>query len=206
MGGSTIPGEYILPGLIGKFKAEYPHLTVKLQIADSRDIEARVLAGKLEIGVIGSKSTHPGILSRQLWEDELVLAVPARHPWAQRKAVSLQELAATPFILREEGSGTLKILESQLRAAGESGSRSFRVAARFGSSTAVKEGIKAGFGLSILSARAIHTELHAGFLKALKIKGISLVRNFNLIRNKLRTPSPAGRAMLDYLLATAESK
>ena len=58
MGGSTIPGEYILPYFIGRFNKKYPHLSVKLTIADSRKIENSVLAGKLEIGVIGSKSQH----------------------------------------------------------------------------------------------------------------------------------------------------
>ena len=206
MGGSTIPGEYILPALISKFNKKYPYLSVKLKISDSSDIEKRVLAGQLELGVIGSKSTHPNILSQQLWEDELVLAVPVDHPFARRKSVSLKELRETPFILREEGSGTLKILEVYLRDFGEDSTNAFQVSARFGSSTAVKEGIKSGLGLSILSARAIETELKAGLLRALKIKGLSISRNFFLIRNKLRIASPSCQAMLNYLLATAVEK
>ena len=206
MGGSTIPGEYILPALIGRFNKKYPHLSVKLKISDSSDIENRILAGQLELGVIGSKSTHSNILSQQLWEDELVLAVPADHPFARLKTVSLKELRETPFILREEGSGTLKILEAYLHESGENGTEDFQVSARFGSSTAVKEGIKSGLGLSILSARAIDTELKAGLLKVLKIKGVSISRNFFLIRNKLRIASPSCQAMFNYLLATAVEK
>ena len=202
MGGSTIPGEYILPDLIGRFKKKYPHLSVKLTIADSSEIEDRVLAGQLEIGVIGSKSSSANLLCQKLWEDELVLAVPIRHPWARRKAVSLQHLRKTPFILREEGSGTLKILEAYLRESGKVGIGALEVSARFGSSTAVKEGIKSGLGLSILSARAIDTEVKAGLLKALRVKGLTMSRNFFLIRNKLRIASPASKAMLDFLLAT----
>jgi DNA-binding transcriptional LysR family regulator len=203
MGGSTIPGEYILPDLIGRFYQKYPHLSVKLTIADSTEIENRVLAGKLEIGVIGSKSLHPNLLCQPLWRDELVLAVPVGHPWARRKAVSLQELRKTPFILREEGSGTLKILEAYLRKSGADGINALQVSTRFGSSTAVKEGIKSGLGLSILSARAIETEVKARLLKALRIKGLSMSRNFFLIRNKLRIASPACRAMLEFLRTTA---
>jgi DNA-binding transcriptional LysR family regulator len=206
MGGSTIPGEYILPAFISSFNKKYPYLSVKLEISDSSDIENRVLAGQLELGVIGSKSTHPNILSQQLWEDELVLAVPIDHLFARRKSVSLEELRETPFILREEGSGTLKILEAYLRDFGKDGTNAFQVSARFGSSTAVKEGIKSGLGLSILSARAIETELKAGLLRALKIKGLSISRNFFLIRNKLRIASPSCQAMLNYLLATAVEK
>jgi DNA-binding transcriptional LysR family regulator len=140
------PGEYILPNLIGRFNKIYPHLTVKLIIADSGEIENRVLAGELEIGVIGSESLHSNLACQKLWEDELVLAVPVQHPWSQRKTIALQDLRNTPFILREEGSGTLKILEAYLREAGENGTTVLQVSARFGSSTAVKEGIKSGLG------------------------------------------------------------
>jgi DNA-binding transcriptional LysR family regulator len=203
MGGSTIPGEYILPEVIGRFSKRYPDLSVKLTIADSSEIENRVLAGLIEIGVIGSKSSHANLLCQKLWEDELVLAVPVRHPWARRKSVSFQELRKTPFILREEGSGTLKILEAYLREFAEDGTGALQVSARFGSSTAVKEGIKSGLGVSILSARAIGTEVKAGLLKALKVEGLKMSRNFFLIRNKLRIASPACQAMLEFLLASA---
>jgi DNA-binding transcriptional LysR family regulator len=200
MGGSTIPGEYILPDLIGRFNRKYPHLAVTLTVADSSEIEKLVLEGKLEIGVIGSESSHANLLCQKLWEDELVLAVPVGHPWARRKNISVQELRETPFILREEGSGTLKILENYLRQSGENGINALKVAARFGSSTAVKEGIKSGLGVSILSAIAIDTEVNAGLLKALKIKGLPMSRSFFLIRNKLRIASPSCRAMHDFLL------
>jgi len=178
IGGSTIPGEYILPALISKFNRKYAHISVQLKISDSSDIEKHVLAGQLELGVIGSKSTHPNIISQQLWEDELVLVVPANHPFARRKSVSLNELTDTPFILREQGSGTLKILKDYLCNSGQNGTNAFQVIARFGSSTAVKEGIKSGLGLSILSIRAIETDSKAGLLKALKINVFQNSRNF----------------------------
>jgi DNA-binding transcriptional LysR family regulator len=206
IGGSTIPGEYILPALISKFNKKYPYISVQLKISDSSDIEKRVLAGQLELGIIGSKSTHPNIISQQLWDDEMVLAVPVNHPFARRKSVSLKELRETPFILREEGSGTLKILKDYLRDSGQDASNTFQVVARFGSSTAVKEGIKCGLGLSILSTRAIETDLKAGLLRALNIKGLSIFRHFFLIRNKLRIASPSCQALRNYLLVTVSKK
>lgn len=80
--------------------------------------------------------------------------------------------------------------------------------ARFGTSTAVKEGIKAagGLGISILSSRALDTELKTGIIKALKVKGFSMLRNFYLIRDRRRIVSPLCQAMLDFLLATSEEK
>ena len=133
MGGSTIPGEYILPDHIARFNRRYPNLSVKLTVADSGEIEERVLNGQLEIGVIGSTSSHRNILCQRLWRDELVLAVPVHHPWSGRKEVSLRQLSEAPFILREEGSGTLKILDAHLRESGLDGINALRSSARFGS-------------------------------------------------------------------------
>ena len=109
-----------------------------------------------------------------------------------------------PFILREVGSGTLKIMGDYLREPGSMGIGSLNVVARFGTTTAVKEGIKAGVGLSILSSRALDTELKAGVLKTVQIKGLPMSRNFCLMRDKRRVVSPVCQAMLDFLLTTSE--
>jgi DNA-binding transcriptional LysR family regulator len=79
-----------------------------------------------------------------------------------------------------------------------------KVAACFGSSTAVKEGIKAGLGISVLSARAVEAELRSGVLKTLRIKGLRMMRNFYLIRDQRREASPICQTMLDFLVRTAE--
>jgi DNA-binding transcriptional LysR family regulator len=204
IGGSTIPGEYILPKVIGSFNEKYPLISVMLTIADSSEVESRVIQGKLELGVIGSETTHRNLNRYALWRDELVLAVPAKHRWAKRKLVSLHQLREEPFILREMGSGTLRIMENYLRDSKSKTNRFFQVVARFGSSTAVKEGIKAGLGVSILSLKAIDTELEKGIVKALRVKGLAMFRSFYLIRDKRRIVSPPCRALIDFLLANSK--
>jgi DNA-binding transcriptional LysR family regulator len=200
IGASTIPGEYILPRVIGRYREKNPHISVIIEIADSLEIEGGVLQGAFEFGVIGSKSTHKNLMFHPLWVDELVLAVPSRHRWSKRKTVSLAELYSEPFILREIGSGTLKIIENYLKEPTSKHSEIFQVVARLGTSTAVKEGIKAGLGVSILSSRAIETELKAGILKALKVQGLQMVRSFYLISDKRRMASPICRSLVDFLL------
>jgi len=105
--------------------------------------------------------------------------------------------------LREVGSGTLKIMEDYLRRSGSISIDDFHVVARLGTSTAIKEGIKAGLGISILSKRALDTELKTGILKALRVPGLSMTRHFYLIRDKRRIASPLSRAMTDFLLSTS---
>jgi DNA-binding transcriptional LysR family regulator len=202
MGASTIPGEFILPRIIGGFNEEYPSVSVILAISDTSDIETRVLEGNLELGVIGSKSSHNRLLYQELWKDELVLVTPAQHRWAGKKEVSIAAILEEPFILRETGSGTLRHIEHYLGSLQSRTGQPLKVVARFGSSTAIKEGIKAGLGISILSSRAIDTEVKAGILKSMRVKGLSMVRSFYLVRDKRRTPSPLCQAMLDFLLAS----
>ena len=200
MGGSTIPGEYILPEVIGRFGEQYPFVSVTLTIADTSKIERLVHDGDLELGVIGSKSARKDLLHYDLWKDELVLAVHTDHRWAKKRMITLNELYNEPFILRELGSGTLKIIEDYLKAAGSDGVDSLKAIARFGTSTAVKEAIKSGFGVSILSSRALKTELEARILKTVKIKGLpALSRSFYLIRDRRRIASPLCHAMLQFL-------
>jgi DNA-binding transcriptional LysR family regulator len=204
IGGSTIPGEYIFPKILENFREKHPLVTVTLTVSDTSDIEKRVINGKFELGVVGSKSTSDNLICRELWKDELVLAVPTEHKWAGKKQVSFENLSKEPIILRETGSGTLKIIKEYLKTPVAKDINSLNIVARLGSSTAVKEGIKSGLGISILSLRAIDTELNAGILKALKIENLTMLRKFYLIRDKRRNVSPLCNAMLDFLTTTSE--
>ncbi|MBW2204496.1 MAG: LysR family transcriptional regulator [Deltaproteobacteria bacterium] len=204
LGGSTIPGEYILPNVIGQFCRQYPSLSVTLTVGDTGRIGTRVLTGDLELGVVGSKGSQQSLIHRELWKDELVLAVPAKHRWAEKSEISTEELCKEPFIFREPGSGTFKILDDYLRSAGAKGLTALKPVAWFGTSTAIKEGIKGGLGVSILSSRALDTELRTGILKALKVRDLPMSRSFYLIRDRRRIPSPLCQALIDFLFTTSE--
>jgi DNA-binding transcriptional LysR family regulator len=201
LGGSTIPGEYILPQIMGKFYEQYPFISVILTVAGSREIEDMVQNGVLELGVVGTGDFNKDITGQKILNDELVLAVNKNHPWATKKSIPMDDLYKEPFILRENGSGTLKVMEKYLKSSSQKGIDELNIVARLGTSTAIKEAIKANFGVSIISSRAIETEVAAGILKAVKIKGMpAMSRPFYLIRDKRRTVSPLCQAMIDFLV------
>lgn len=206
IGGSTIPGEYILPGIIGHFRESYPMISVSLTVGSSGDIEDLVLEGHFELGVIGSLSTDRNLIVQELWRDELVVAVPIGHRWSTREEIDVEEIYEEPFILRETGSGTLRIFEKYMGSMDSGSIEALRAVTRFGTSTAVKEGIKAGLGVSVISSRALATELETGVLKALRIRGLPMSRSFYLIRDKRRMPSPLCIAMLEFLLSASKDK
>jgi len=203
IGGSTVPGEYILPGLIGRFGKRYPAISVSLTISDSSNVEQHVLDGTFEIGVVGSRGSDGRLIIRELWKDELVLAVPADHPWAGKATVPVEALYEEPFILREKGSGTFRMFNHYLQEGGSEGIDQLKQVTRLSTSTAVKEGIKTGVGVSVLSSRAVETEVACGILKVLRIKELPMVRSFYLIRDRRRIASPICQIMVDFLQTSA---
>src|SRR5262249_29512563 len=101
IGGSNIPGEYLLPQKLGKFIKQYPRVKPILRIGDSAGIVEEVLDGKVEIGFVGFKNADARLSFDKIWQDEMVLTVSKNHPWSRRKFVQLADLRTENFISRE---------------------------------------------------------------------------------------------------------
>ncbi|MHB8843642.1 MAG: selenium metabolism-associated LysR family transcriptional regulator [Nitrospirota bacterium] len=199
LGGSTIPGAYILPPFIGAFRKKHPAVSVQLMIDDTARVTEAVLAGELMIGIVGARVADPRLEVHPFETDELVVAVPARHGWAKKRTIAPDALVGEPFILREEGSGTRRIMEDRLDKAGISVA-DLNLSAIVGSSDAVRQAVKAGLGVAILSRRAIQDDLEAGKLSAIRISGVRMERSFFVVLLKGRSRSPLCRAFLDFIL------
>ena len=197
LGGSTIPGGYILPKLIGQYIKEYPDIRISLDIGDTEQIETDVLSGKVEIGVIGAPTTRKQLSQEKLLKDEMRLIVLPTHPLAAKKTVLPKELEKIPFIARESGSGTLMSFRQKLEP--HMNVDNIHIVAEMGSTEAVIQGIKNEVGVSILSTIAVAQEISAGKLIALPIKGVDLTRYFYLIQHRMRTPSPLGKVFVEFL-------
>jgi DNA-binding transcriptional LysR family regulator len=198
IGGSTIPGGYILPKCIGAFTTVYPEVTISLIIGDTDQIIQDVLSGSPEFGIVGAKTSNKNIYQEKLIEDEMRLIVTSDHKWANEKHIRPDLIFKEPFIVRERGSGTLKSIKLSLKEKGFS-SENLNIIAELGSTEAVIQGIKSKVGISILSTIAVAEELKAGTLKALTINNLNLKRNFYLITHKQRSPSPLCNAFINFL-------
>jgi DNA-binding transcriptional LysR family regulator len=198
IGGSSIPGQYILPTVLGDFKRHYPGITVLLHITDTMQTLDHVVHGETELGLVGAHVPHLQVTYQPFVDDELVLAVPPGHPWAARGTVSLQMLPNEPFIQRERGSGSRLVIEQTLKRHGlEPGS--LRISAEMGSTEAIKQGIKAGVGISIISRIALADELRARSLYAVILQDVAFRRSFYIIRHRMRTLSPLGLTFEGFL-------
>jgi len=205
IGGSTIPGTYLMPQLIGDFKKLYPDVIVSLKIGDTENIIEGILKGNLELGIVGAKADTQKIVQSKLIEDEMRLIVPANHRWAGEKRISLKRLIKEPFVVREQGSGTLKSIYQSLS---EQGHRleDLSIVAELGSTQAICQGIKSEVGVSILSTLAVSEDLQAGKLKALEVDGLNLKRYFYLTSHRYRSPSPLNQAFVKFIKKALLSK
>lgn len=199
LGGSTIPGEYLLPGRIAQFKAQHPGITIRLKIADSAEIIERVAGGELELGAVGTREEQADLHFAPFDQDQLVLAVPPDHRWASQGEIRLEELLSEPFIAREIGSGTRRTFEQALRGQGIEPRRDLQVVCELGSTEAVKRCIEAGAGVGIVSDRALQHELQHGLLKKVALQGLQLTRLFYLVTPSQRTLSPIASAFYRFL-------
>jgi DNA-binding transcriptional LysR family regulator len=198
LGCSTIPGAYVLPELIGRFRLQHPSIKTTLHISSSHIISGKVLEGELDIGVVGAKWNESGLNWTKIFHDELTLVVHPDHPWAHGKPVALATIVKEPFIIREAESGTRKVFSNILEKNGMKESE-LREVAEIGSTEAIKEAVKAGIGISILSRRAIMDDVDCGRLAAVTIKGQVLERPFYLVQRKKRALSPVASVFLEYL-------
>jgi DNA-binding transcriptional LysR family regulator len=197
---STIPGEYVLPALIGRFKEKFPDIVVSLLIGDTRAVVDWVIDGRAEVAVVGAKLAHRGIEYRELMPDELVVAVPVVHPWHGKKEIALADLRAEPMLLREQGSGTRAAFESALAQAGQDLS-AFRVVGEMGSTQAIKQAVKAGVGVSVISRRAVEEECRSGLVWCLKIRDLKVTRAFYIATHRDRSRSPLAEAFRSFIEA-----
>ena len=201
LGGSNIPGQYILPGMIGRFKTERPNIKVILRISDTAAIVAAVANGELELGMVGAVVREKGLNFEPCFYDDMVLIVPLGHRLADCRQVSIDDLASEPFVLREKGSGTRLATERALQAAGNLHLSDFQIVAEMGSTEAIRQAVKAGLGCSIVSRRAVKDDLEHGLLNAIILEGVQLSRQFYLIWHNQRVLSPLALAFRDFLLS-----
>ena len=197
---STIPGEYVLPSLIGRFKEKFPDIVISLLIGDSRAVVDWVIDGRAEVAVVGAKLAHRGIEYRELMPDELVVVVPVAHPWHGKKEIGLADLRAEAMLLREQGSGTRAAFESALAQAGQDLS-AFRIVGEMGSTQAIKQAVKAGVGVSVISRRAVEEECRSGLVWCLKIRDLKITRAFHIATHRDRSRSPLAEAFRSFLEA-----
>jgi len=200
MGASTVPGEYLLPPLISRYRKDFPGVSVSLDIGDSAGVVRELKDEAIELGFVGTPVTSPEISRKPFAEDRLVLITPARHPLAAARQVTCRSLPGNSFVNRKAGSGTRTRLEEGLAARGVSAS-DLDVVAELGSTQSVISAVQAGMGISIVSNRAAEQSVHKGLMKVKDIDDADLTRKFYVIFLKQPPLSLAAESFLKFCLS-----
>ena len=198
IGGSTIPGEYILPEYIAQFKKAHPDIRVTLKIGDTQDIMDLLLDGSIEMGVVGSRTDDKKIECREFLNDELVLIASSSLFKDIEAKIDKKDLQHMPVIIREQGSGSRKTMEDILQRQGID-IENLNIVGEFGSTEAVKQAVKSGLGVSFVSRFAVKTEIQNKALKVISIKDFNITRHFYIITDRTRAVSPICESFIKSL-------
>ena len=155
---SMTVAESLLPRWMAKWRREVPHARTTLEVLNSSEVIAKIKHSEIDLGFVETPQLPVGMNASVVAEDELVVIVSADHPWSELSGrLSLAELARTPLIVRERGSGTREALEQMLV-----GCDPVPPAQVLHSNTAVRTGVASGAGPAVLSQLAVASQLGTG--------------------------------------------
>lgn len=198
VGASLTVGEYVLPRVAGLFVRQNPRTVVSLSLGNTEHVVQWVLEGEMDVGLVEAPLNHPDLEVTGFMQDELVVVVPYGHPWAERRAIQAEWLARYPLIVREKGSGTRRVMEDGLQAAGVR-LADLNVLMELGSTQAIKEAVEAGLGYAIISRCAIRKEEEFRLLRGVRISNVALTREFQVTTSKRKFRSAAAEAFIQFL-------
>jgi DNA-binding transcriptional LysR family regulator len=196
LGASTGPGGSVVPVLLCDFQERHPDVHVRLSVSDTQTVVAQVADRELELGIVGAGRRHRGVTFEPFFRDEVVLAVPAGHPFAG-KTVTLEQLREEPLIAMQEGAGVRQVIEDELRKAGTR-LRDLDVRLELGLQESVRSAVLAGHGVTFISGLAIESDIAAGLIATARVRGLDPVREIFLARASGRSETRAARAFVSF--------
>ena len=198
VGASSTPGELLMPRLAVEFSAHYPDVALDVHIVDTEETIAALLHHDIEVAVVGREVDDPRLVGTVIGRDELVVVVATDDPLIGAEVGPL-DLADRPFVLREEGSATRRVVEDALAAAGVMP----RVAMELGSNAAVVGAVAAGAGIGVVPVRTVGAR---PAVSTLKVRGLTFLRPFVLATERNRPLSPAAEAFVEICAGTIRTE
>ncbi|RDI35536.1 LysR family transcriptional regulator [Rhodococcus sp. AG1013] len=189
---SMTVAEHLMPLWLGRFRQSHPDLTIHLEVQNSLRVFEQVSDGSCELGFVESPEIPNQIRSVPVARDCLVVVVHPEHVWATRgRPVGAAELATTPLIVREPGSGTRTTLDVALE-------RYPRCPPllELGSSGAIRSSVLAGVGPAVLSALAVADRVASGGLVVVDVEGLDLERTLRAVWSSQGPLHPAAGELI----------
>ncbi|NKS03950.1 LysR family transcriptional regulator [Rhodococcus hoagii] len=182
--------EYLVPGWTVAMRRKYPNVVTSVRLLNSTDVAAQVRAGEADLGFVEGPTAPDGLRAVEVAHDELVVIVPPDHKWIARAPIDPSELAATPLIQREPGSGTRTTLEHAVPGCVDP-------LLELTSCTAVKAAVVAGNAPAVVSSLAVEADLHDGRLASVPVQGLRMPRRLLAVWDGSRGLRGGARDFLD---------
>lgn len=192
-GASTSIAQYVLPKLLGAFKLENPKVQLNIQSGNTEQIVDSLTFGKIAIGLIEGPALRKGVRTEPFMEDELILIFSSDHPWADKENITIDDLRNSPFVLRERGSGTRRVLETALVKCGLR-QKDMNVVMELDSTEAIISSVESGLGIGFVTRAAVIPRFPLGRIVTKPVKGLRVQRHFSLVYPT--GPKPDGLAGL----------
>jgi molybdate transport repressor ModE-like protein len=199
---SMTVAEYLLPEWLGNFRRLNPDVQIHLDVLNSMQVLERVTDGSCDLGFVEGPSVSDHLNRITVARDRLVVVVHPSHPWARkRRPLTMAELAATPLLVREPGSGTRRTLDLALQEFDRP-----PPLLELGSSAAIRTSVIGGVGPAVLSTLAIGDAVESGQLRLVEVDGLDLKRTLRAVwRPPRNLAGPAG-ALLKLVLRGAHDR
>ncbi len=180
IGASTTISQYIIPPLLARFHQKMENIKVNLRNGNTEQIESALLNKEIEIGIVEGQSKNKSIKYTQFLKDELVLVCRSSHSLVKKEEVTQEDLKKMNFLIREQGSGTLEVIEHALKTL-EIKFSDLNVEMQLGSTESIKSYLLNSDCVAFMSIHAIQKELKNNELTILDIKNLSMERYFYII-------------------------
>jgi DNA-binding transcriptional LysR family regulator len=183
IGCSTASGKYLLPGLIARFRREYPQVRINVLVTSRESVINKLLSGEVCLGVSSKQIEHFDLEYQDFFKDDVILIVPANHRWSQYRKIYPDDLLDEPMILREEVAGTREVLMDGLLKRDISPDM-LNIAMVLGNAEAIEMAVEEGLGVAFVSRVAASRGIALGRVVEVTVEGMELTRNIYLARNR----------------------
>lgn len=177
LGASSTIAQYVLPPCLARFSTRYPEIRTTLDTGNTRQMVQALFSHSIDLALVEGEARHTGIHYQPFMRDELVLVTGSRSAYASRETITPDELTTLPLVLRENGSGTLEVIERRL---GERHIKlsSLNVIMQMGSTEGIKSFLTHYDCVALLSVQAVTRELLSDTLTVIDIEGLDFQREF----------------------------
>jgi len=195
---SSTPAEYLVPALIAEFTREHMGISVEVLVADSAQVARTLSDRQADLGLSGMPSSAVGYSAVPMARDEVVLAVSSKHKFADQRSITIDQLRDENIVEREGGSGTWQTVVQALSAAGIE-LPEHKTSMTLGSTQALISAVDQNLGVGFVTSHAVNS--HSNNVVAVKIDGVSLERDLNLVYETARVRGRHTQAFIDFVAA-----